>query len=232
MDIAAGHGMSGTDQFSGRRAQGTKRWKRAVKDSVKKPNNGRFHHCRSSFHDRENPRELLETRKRKRRTWKGGLPLIMAYRRMFAPAKYPTNSPATTIWETSSNFTVTPKILPISLKTKKPKNITKGYAEITESAAGDGDLNGELSVAQGGEEGRQASDDVGNEDSRAGGFASNGAGGHENSDTKHSSDAESDQIVPRQFPLHVRTRPESHLVELLVGRPCRQRSLLQLFWRL
>lgn len=69
---------------------------------------------------------------------------------------------------------------------------TEGDAKVAEGSAGDGHVNGELGVAEGGEEGTEAGNGVGEDDGGAGVEAGGVAGRDEYAGPDHSADAESE----------------------------------------
>ena len=93
---------------------------------------------------------------------------------------------------------------------------TEGDADVAEGAAGDGEVDGELSVAESREEGAEAGNGVGQGNGGAGVEPAGAAGGHENAGTDHPAKPKSDQVEPPQAPLHVPPRPlpcPAHLLE-------------------
>ena len=87
----------------------------------------------------------------------------------------------------------------------------------------DGDLDGELGVAEDGEHGGDAGDDVGDDDGGADGVPGLLAGEHEDPGADDGADAEPRQVPPREVALHVGAAPGPHLVQLRrVQRPRRQ----------
>lgn len=94
---------------------------------------------------------------------------------------------------------------------------TESDSEITESSTGDRDVNWELGVAEWGQKCRETSDHVGNEYSRARYVTCDGSGGHEDTDSEHSADAERDEVEPSELALHVGAWTESDLGNLWSG---------------
>lgn len=80
MEVAAGHGMNGTDHSAWGRL-GTEYWKKAVMVTMKPPKRERPHHCCLNFQEMEKPSEVAERRKRNKRVWRGGFRPVITYRR-------------------------------------------------------------------------------------------------------------------------------------------------------
>ena len=93
---------------------------------------------------------------------------------------------------------------------------TKGDAEVAEGAAGDGHVDGELGVAEGGEEGAEAGNGVGEEDGGAG-VEGGVAGGDEDAGADHSADAEGDEVEPSEGLAHAGAGAGADLAHLIVG---------------
>lgn len=107
---------------------------------------------------------------------------------------------------------------------------TESDSEITESSTGDRDVNWELGVAEWGQKCRETSDHVGNEYCRARYVTCDGSGGHEDTDSEHSADAERDEVEPSELALHVGAWTESDLGNLLVGSPRGEHPGLEPVW--
>ena len=100
-------------------------------------------------------------------------------------------------------------------------------AEMIISLTGDGDLDGELGVAQDGEHGGDAGDGVGEHDGGAGGVPGLLPREHEDAGADDGADAEPGEVPPRQVPLHLRDAPPTPLVHLPLCRRPRRRPLHQ-----
>jgi hypothetical protein len=87
----------------------------------------------------------------------------------------------------------------------------------------DGDLDGELGVAEDGEHGGDAGDDVGDDDGGADVLPGLLASEHEDPGADDGADAEPHQVPPREVPLHVGAAAGAHLVQLRrLQRPRRE----------
>lgn len=98
---------------------------------------------------------------------------------------------------------------------------TESDANVAEGAAGDGHVDGELGVAEGGEEGAEAGNGVGEDDGGAGVEAAGAAGGDEDPCADHATEAESDEVEPAEAAAHVGAGAgpgAAHLVEGGGGR--------------
>ena len=78
----------------------------------------------------------------------------------------------------------------------------------------DGDLDGELGVAEDGEHGGDAGDDVGDDDGGADVLPGLLACEHEDPGADDGADAEPREVPPREVPLHVGAAASAHLVQL------------------
>lgn len=80
---------------------------------------------------------------------------------------------------------------------------TKGDAEIAEGAAGDGHVDGELGVAEGGEKGAKSGNGIGHNYSWASVETAGSTGGDKDAGADHTADSKADEVVPTESLLHV-----------------------------
>lgn len=93
---------------------------------------------------------------------------------------------------------------------------TECDANVAKGAAGDGHIDGELGVAEGGEEGAEAGNGVGEDDGGTGVEAAGAAGGDEDAGSDHTTEAKTNEVEPAEAAAHVGAgaRPgAAHLVE-------------------
>jgi len=86
---------------------------------------------------------------------------------------------------------------------RKTETRTEGDAKVSEGAAGEGDVDGELGVAERRQKRADSGDGVGDNDGGAGMECRSVASGDEYAGADHSADSESDEVVPPERALHV-----------------------------
>lgn len=83
------------------------------------------------------------------------------------------------------------------------RNLTEGNAEVAEGTASDWHVDGELSVAEGGQESAQTGNGIGDHHGRAGADSSSTPSRYEDSRSDHPAKAEPDEIGPSEGLGHV-----------------------------
>jgi hypothetical protein len=101
--------------------------------------------------------------------------------------------------------------------------LTERDAEVAEGAAGDGHVDGELGVAEGGEQRAEARNGVGRDDAGPRVEPGGAPRGHEHARAHHAAEPQPHQVPPPQRARHVRARPRPHAAHLLPRRRRRQR---------
>lgn len=94
--------------------------------------------------------------------------------------------------------------------------LTERDADVAEGSTCDGHVDGKLGVTEGGEEGAETSNGVGDDDSRASVEVAGAAGGDEYSVTNHAAEAKPHQIIPAKSLGHVGAGPNPDPIHLLV----------------
>ena len=112
------------------------------------------------------------------------------------------------------------------------RRLTEGDAEVAEGAAGDGQVDGELGVAEGGEQRAEPGNGVGHHDARPRVQPRGAARGDEDARAHHAAQAQPDEVPPPQRARHVGARPRPHPAHLLPGRRRGERAARQPAWRL
>ena len=103
-------------------------------------------------------------------------------------------------------------------------SLTEGDAEVAEGAAGDGHVDGEFGVAEGGEQRAEPRNGVGHDEPWPRVEPRGAARGDEHPGADHAAEPQPDEVPPPQSARHPGARPRPHAAHLLVRRRGRARA--------